>query len=202
MPLPTAYSPNYYSLDDILATQERTPCKFLINVPKMGNLNPSTIEKDLPAGTALELPMWLVLEMSTGRQPIVLPELPKIYKEAYREILEADACAVDLHKFNLYFYELGSYAKRFDRKGDVHQTLLHTFRTRFRQLMDLADNSISDPSVQQRLDTLERRLFKDGYNARTKLNAWLVESGATIEAANMVINHKKRKRLNMEDLMK
>lgn len=37
MPLPVAYSPNYFSIDDILATQERTPCKFLVDVPKMGN---------------------------------------------------------------------------------------------------------------------------------------------------------------------
>lgn len=49
----------------------------------------------------------------------------KIYKESYREILTADACAVDLHKFSLHFYELGSYVKHFDRKGDVHNILLH-----------------------------------------------------------------------------
>ncbi|KAJ8984313.1 hypothetical protein NQ317_012284 [Molorchus minor] len=194
MPLPSAYCPNYYAIDDILATQERTPCKFLVNVPKLGVLNPSTTEKDLAIGTSLELPIWLVLEMSTGRQPIVSPELPKIYRDSYCEILQADACAVDLHKFNLYFYELGSYAKRFDRKGAVHETLLHTFRIRFRQLMDLADNSISDPSVQQRLDVLERRLFSDSYKARAKMNSWLVETGATMEAANMVVNHKKRKK--------
>ncbi|KAJ8927000.1 hypothetical protein NQ314_020563 [Rhamnusium bicolor] len=169
MPLPSAYCPNYYSIDDILATQERSPSKFLLNVPKMGKLNPSEGEIDLKAGTTLELPTWLVLEICTGRQPIVMPDLPKIYKESYREILKADACA--------------------------------TFKTRFRQLMDLADNSISDPSVQQRLDTLERRLFRDSYNARTKLNAWLIESGATIEAANMVVNHKKRKRIDVEDLI-
>lgn len=91
----------------------------------VGKLNPSTDEKDLKAGTELELPLWLVLDASLGRQMIVAPELPKIYREAYREILKADASAVDLHKFNLYFYELGSYVKHFDRRGDVHNILLH-----------------------------------------------------------------------------
>lgn len=33
-----SYFPNYFSVDDILATQERIPCKFLQNVPKLGNL--------------------------------------------------------------------------------------------------------------------------------------------------------------------
>lgn len=65
--------------------------------------------------------------------------------------------------------------------------------------MDLADNSQSDPTVQQRLDFLERGLFKDANNSRAKLNAWLVETGATIGAANMVINHKKRKRVDFDD---
>lgn len=91
----------------------------------IGNLNPSTVDKDLKAGTNLELPTWLVQEMSSGRQPIVAPELPKIYKESYREILKADPSAVDLHKLNLYFYELGSHVKYFDRKGDVQEILLY-----------------------------------------------------------------------------
>lgn len=144
MPLPAAYCPNYFSVEDVLATQERMPCKFLVNVPKLGkrmslldrlcttqtyffvgNLNPSTIDKDLKVGTSLELPIWLVQEMSTGRQPIVAPDLPKVYKQSYRDILQADACAVDLHKLNLYYYELGAHLKHFDKKGDVHEILLH-----------------------------------------------------------------------------
>lgn len=66
--------------------------------------------------------------------------------------------------------------------------------------MDLANNSISDPSVQQQLDTLEKSIFKDGYNARMKLNHWLVQSEAALEAANMVVNHKKRKRIETQDM--
>lgn len=69
--------------------------------------------------------MWLVLSLSSGRQPLVAPELPKVYKEAYREILKADACAVDLHKFGLFFYELGAYAKKFDSREDVSKILIH-----------------------------------------------------------------------------
>lgn len=67
--------------------------------------------------------------------------------------------------------------------------------------MDLANNSISNPCVQQQLDTLEKRIFKDGYNARIKLNHWLIQSETTLEAANMVVNHKKRKRIDMQDII-
>jgi len=196
MSLQSSYQPNYYSIEDILATQERTPCKFLQNVPRMGRLNPSTEDRDLKIGTELELPLWLALDCSTGRQPIVAPDLPKIYKEAYREILKADATAVDLHKFNLNFYEVGSYVKHFDRKEDVHNILLHTFTTRFRLIMDLAHNSESNPIIQQKLDLLERRVYKDGHNAKAKLDTWLLESGVQLQAANMVTSHRKRKRVD------
>lgn len=64
--------------------------------------------------------------------------------------------------------------------------------------MDLADNCQSDPTVQQSLDILERSLFKDANCARAKLSEWLIETGATLEAANMVINHKKRKRVDLD----
>lgn len=65
--------------------------------------------------------------------------------------------------------------------------------------MDLAENCRSDPTIQQSLDILERRLFKDANLARAKLNAWLLETGTILEAADMVINHKKRKRVDLDD---
>ncbi|XP_066262720.1 DNA replication complex GINS protein PSF3 [Euwallacea similis] len=196
MSLQLSYTPNYYSLEDILATQERVPCKFLQNVPRMGVLNPSTEDKDLKSGTQLELPLWLTLDCATGRQPIVAPELPKSYREAYREILKADATAVDLHKFSLYFYELGFNIKHFDRSGEVHDILLHTFTTRFRLIMDLANNSEADPTILQKLDMLERRIYKEAQAAGVKLNSWLLESSFQLQAASMVTNHRKRKRVD------
>ncbi|KAI4467796.1 hypothetical protein MML48_2g00005660 [Holotrichia oblita] len=75
-----------------------------------------------------------------------------------------------------------------------------TFKGRFRKIMDLADNISSDSTAQDSLDVLERRLYTDGHRSRSKLNAWLVESGVPLEAANMVINHRKRKRVDIEDI--
>ncbi|XP_022903698.2 DNA replication complex GINS protein PSF3 [Onthophagus taurus] len=196
------YTPNYFSIDDILATQERTPIKFTMHVPKLGStLNPSSEEADIKIGTSLELPIWLITQIATGRQALAAADLPKVYKEGYREILKADPQAVDLHKFGLYFYELGNYVKVFDNKGDVNEILMHTFTGRVRKIMDLAENVASNPSVQDTLDTLERKLFRDGHKARSKLNNWLVESGVPLEASNMVINHKKRKRVDIEDVL-
>lgn len=37
------YTPNYFAIDDILATQEKIPCKVLIDVPKMGKVMFTTL---------------------------------------------------------------------------------------------------------------------------------------------------------------
>lgn len=68
--------------------------------------------------------MWLAHDAAAGRQPVIATDLPKVYKDAYREILKADPSAVDLHKFGLYFYELGAYAKQWDARGQVAEILL------------------------------------------------------------------------------
>lgn len=69
--------------------------------------------------------MWLIQQLARGRQPVVAVDLPQMYQEAYREVLKADPRAVNLHKFGLYFYELGSYAKEFDNKREVGDILIH-----------------------------------------------------------------------------
>lgn len=86
-------------------------------------MNPSVEEKDIKAGTALELPYWLAESLSSGRHPLVAAELPKVYREAYREILKADPTAVELQKFGLHFYEFGMYIRKFDNSGDVTNIL-------------------------------------------------------------------------------
>lgn len=143
---------NYLSISDILVSNEKVPCKFLHDLPKMGRssyvffisyitlwtiyfifywfffkgfLDPAATEDDLKSGTNVEIPLWLAESLYSRRPPLVNVDLPKIYKEAYREILNADACTVDLHKLGQYFYELGCYIAKHDIKGEVGNTLVN-----------------------------------------------------------------------------
>lgn len=90
-----------------------------------GFLDPSCTEDDLRAGSNVEIPLWLAESLFTRRPPLVTVDLPKIYKDAYREILNADACTVDMHKLGQYFYELGCYVAKHDIKGEVASTLVN-----------------------------------------------------------------------------
>ena len=74
----------------------------------------------------MELPQWMVEGLNTGRSPyldveVLIPlistfahiffcfgvQVPKTYREVYREIMTADPLVVDLHKQGPYYYEFG-----------------------------------------------------------------------------------------------
>ncbi|XP_063615046.1 DNA replication complex GINS protein PSF3-like, partial [Penaeus indicus] len=105
----SSYFPDYFSLGDILATQDRVPCKFELPVYNLGYLDPSSGNKDVVAGTKLELPCWLARALCSSRRHIVSAQLPNTFKERYREIMKADASVVDLHKLGPHYYELGQH---------------------------------------------------------------------------------------------
>ena len=98
---------DYFNLDDILASNEKVPCRFEMPVYRLGFLDASSSEEHLAKGTKLELPCWLSRELCTRRRKIVSVEFPKVYSETYRQIYKADANTVDLHKMGPYFYKFG-----------------------------------------------------------------------------------------------
>lgn len=106
-------------------------CAFAYFITISGFLDPSATEDDLKAGTNVEIPLWLAESLHSRRPPLVNVDLPRIYKEAYREILNADACTIDMHKLGQYFYELGCFIAKHDIKGEVASTLVNVSSTIF-----------------------------------------------------------------------
>merc|ERR1712083_1063932 len=71
-----SYSPDYFSLHDILAEQERIPVVTNEDLPKLGFLDPSTSTKDgtLSKGTKMELPLWMAKSLKTrNRAQVHMP---------------------------------------------------------------------------------------------------------------------------------
>ena len=105
---------DYFDIDDIIATQGRIPSKLEAQIYNLGFLDPSSEGNDLQAGAKLELPLWLAKELCNRRRKIVTVDIPKAYKDSYREIFKADASVVDLHRLGPYFYEFGTKLLHFD----------------------------------------------------------------------------------------
>ncbi|XP_015610187.1 DNA replication complex GINS protein PSF3 [Cephus cinctus] len=196
MSLCSSYKPNYFSIDDILATEERLSCKVLQKVPRLGFMDHSSESKDLKPGTKLELSFWLAYSMNKSKDPIASIDIPKYYKESYREILNADACAIELSKWNTYFYEFGLHVAKFDHPDceKLPELLLKTFKSRFRLVMDWAQNQDTNPMIASQLPMLERTIFLSGRKSKEQLVYWFKIGGGGIKTTELIANHKKRKR--------
>ncbi|KAK0180941.1 hypothetical protein PV327_003270 [Microctonus hyperodae] len=201
MPLSSSYFPNYFSIDDILATEERILCQVEVPLPGLGYLNLTAESEDLKAGTKLECPFWLAQSLSCRRRPIVSIEIPKYYKEGYREILQADGCVVMLSKWNPFYYELGMLLTQLNNHDceRIKDSLLSTYRSRIRLVMDWANNPFSDPTLASQFPILERNLFLTGRKSRGLMIEWLKDGSGNIEKSELVSNlMKKRKRDEFE----
>ncbi|KAK2190338.1 hypothetical protein NP493_84g05066 [Ridgeia piscesae] len=194
---------NYFSIDDIIATQEKIPCKFEVAVPHLGYLDQSSDSEDVAVGTKLELPYWLAQSLCGRRKHTVSVELPKVYRESYREIFDADATVVDLHKLGPYFYLFGTRLLHFEHpdSADIAKNLLQTFQTRFRMIMDMSQNSFNEDVTQltQKLDETERTIFDVGQQGLNDFQQWETRQVDKLTTSMMVANHRKRKRAQVDD---
>ncbi|KAK9503131.1 hypothetical protein O3M35_011761 [Rhynocoris fuscipes] len=184
---------NYFSIPDILASQERLPCTFTRNVSFLGELDPSCDGPMLLQGTSLELPYWLASALI--KDNIVSMELPKAYKETFRDVLKADASVVDLQKTSKYFYEYGKLVSYINPRNseELCMCITQTFIDRYRQLCDWAQNQHSDEEIKDKLDFLEKDLMARGKIAHMELTKWLCDGVGKINTAHLVSSHKKRK---------
>ncbi len=65
-------------------------------------------------------------------------EVPKTYRELYREIMSADPLVVDLHKLGPHYYEFGRHLiKHSQAEGEaIGESISKTFKTRFKMILD------------------------------------------------------------------
>nr|SVE93328.1 EOG090X0G8U [Moina brachiata] len=195
MPLLLSYSPNYYSLEDILLQDVRVSCTFEVGVPKLGMLDASSDEKDLKKGSKVELPFWMVPTLYEKK--VVSFEIPRFYRVNYRQILKADSQVVNLHKWGPYFYDLGLHIANLDLKEspDMKECLVDTIQNRLRQIMDMSQHSTHHETVHliAHMDELERKLFAVGQSSFRHYKEWIRRESSKINTAALVASHRKRK---------
>ncbi|CAN9499512.1 unnamed protein product [Ophioblennius macclurei] len=192
---------NYLSLDDILLSQERLPARTECAFPRLGFLEKSADSQDIPEGTKMELPLWLSKGLYERKRRVLSVELPKVYREGWRTVFNADPAVVDLHKMGPYYYGLGSQMLHFDspENTEIAQTLLQTFIGRFRRTMDSSQNAYNEDTsaIVERLDCLEKELFKSGQSGLNGFQSWEKGRTSQITASSLVLNYRKRKIADM-----
>jgi GINS complex subunit 3 len=95
-------------------------------VTATGYIDPGCETEHIVPGTQLELPLWLAQSLHSRNRRIASVELPKHYRGAQREILNADAAVVDLRRLSPYYYGIGTRLLAFDHleSSDVARSLL------------------------------------------------------------------------------
>ncbi|KAM6430812.1 DNA replication complex GINS protein PSF3 isoform 1-T1 [Liasis olivaceus] len=194
---------NFLSLADILMSQERLPCRTEVAWPRLAAVlaGAAAPDKALPEGSELEIPLWLAKGLYDKRR-VLSVELPKIYKESWRTVFNADANVVDLHKLGPYYYGFGSQLLNFDSPENMElaQSILQTFIGRFRHIMDSSQNTFNEDTsaLVTRLDELERALFQTGQKGLHDFQCWEMGQAAQITVSSLIQNYKKRKFTDMD----
>ncbi|XP_056137821.1 DNA replication complex GINS protein PSF3 [Lampris incognitus] len=188
---------NFFSLDDILLSHERLSSRTECPFPRLGFLEKSHDSRDIPEGTKMELPLWLAKGLYERKRKVVSVDIPKVYREGWRTVFNADPTVVDLHKMGPYYYGLGSQLLHFDSPDnpDIAQALLQTFIGRFRRTMDSSQNAYNEDTSQlvERLDYLERTLFRLGQSGLNGFQSWEKGRASQLTASSLVLNYRKRK---------
>ena len=131
--------------------------------------------------------------------------VPRGYNETYREILEADANVVDLHKLGPNYYQFGEHLSQMglDDSEDIAKSLVGTFHQRFHKLVNYSLSATQDTineviNFTNQLDNREKKLFQIGRKSVEQIKNWEDRSIEKVTANEMVVNMKKRKRAIME----
>ncbi len=200
----TNYCDNYFEITDILSLSQKVSTIFLQSMPKLGFLDPSADCEDITKDTKLELPFWLAKDLySEGLVDILVP---KGYNQTFREILEADANCVNLHKLGPNYYRFGQHLSHMsiDESEDIAKSLVETFHQRYHRLVNYALNATNDTinevlSFNSQLDNEEKDLFNIGKQSSDQMKNWENRSIEKVTANDLVISLRKRKRIAMED---
>lgn len=192
----TSYQTNYYSIADILVTQEKIPCIAQALLHGIGTLDPTFDKSNIARGEKIELPLWYAINQ---RSRTLSFQVPDIYKSRLKEICEADALAVDLGRMNKFFYTFGQYVVPFDNTHTLATMLYETCRARCRSLIDLCKDSARGLKNAQKFEHIESALYAIGCSTTDSFTKWLSGRDELLHTPLMVSNHQKRRRAQFDD---
>ncbi|KAG9085611.1 DNA replication protein, partial [Ceratobasidium sp. 392] len=137
---------DYYSIDSIIADQQKLACRFSIDVPDMGFIDGGH-DKDIKANNEVSLPFWLVSPMLTGDW--IDFDIPPPFGQRVQRALKADTRNVKLAGLvggNGLWYNFGRSIAEIranlrlveDQQKALSKLLLETFNTRLGDIWDQA----------------------------------------------------------------
>ncbi|KAF7301455.1 Dna replication complex gins protein psf3 [Mycena indigotica] len=132
---------DYFSIDAILAENQRVGCRFKVDIPDMGHLGGGA-DRDIKKGTNLQLPIWLIYTVILSDWADMI--MPPAFGAKVRNALNAEPCSVRLSGLvgagGLWYGFGKTIMELLDNKADMSQLMTNTFRQRLIQVIDQAQH--------------------------------------------------------------
>ncbi|KAH8421305.1 hypothetical protein KR009_001484, partial [Drosophila setifemur] len=187
------YFPNYYSIEDILVTQEKVECRVNTKLHRMGFLDAGADSDDLEPARTVNLPLWYIKELKVNNAYFTV-SIPEIYRNVHKAVCEAETTHIELGRLHPYFYEFGRYLTPYDRNHVVGRIIFETLRQRVRHLLDISKSDGQVSKSEQRLDNIEAKLHEAGVRTNSQYIDWLQMTGNNIRISGLVEEHQKKRR--------
>lgn len=162
----------YWDVDEILMFEESLDSRFLVAAPGLGHLDPlraSMGARDLPRGTTLNLPLWMVVPMA--RIGLVEPQLPDRYGVGMQSVLRKGSAGARLADKSKHYFEVGVVLSGLlaAESQDLTVSIFHGILHRLRFIVDRSCHS--QRNEEREADFIH--LFTD-----TELHIYLAGTGA------------------------
>jgi len=168
----------FWSIEDILAENQKLPCTFKLDVPNLGHLE-GTDERDIRQGTTIELPFWLGLELARMvEHDLVSISLPKPYTSRVRNALVASAQSVSLRSLTAgSFYQVGLKLEDTITDPKLKSTLHNAFKARLPEIFDQSQHGggrlDAGNDFVAGMDDWEKEIFTAGEKSARSMKAWI-----------------------------
>ncbi|KAJ7068078.1 GINS complex Psf3 component [Mycena amicta] len=178
---------DYFSIDAILAENQRVGCRFKVEIADMGHLGGGG-DRDIAKGTNLQLPIWLVYTVVLSDWADMM--MPPAFGNKVRNALKAEPCSVRLSGLvgagGLWYGFGKTIMELLDSKEAMSELMTTTFRKRLVQVIDQAQhlNTLGHAGpggdgaqvFREGLDGTERELFSLAQEGAKRMKRWYEEN--------------------------
>jgi len=186
---------DYFSIEAILAENQKIQCTFKHNIPGMGHLGGGT-ERDIAVSSKIQLPLWLAYTVIYSDWADF--NIPMPFGSRVRNALKAEACSVRLSNLvgaGGFWYGFGKTIMEIlseDQANAISEMLTKAFEHRLLEIVDQAqhfaalgqaggDGSSGNSSQMFRegLDVTERELFALAQESAKRTKNWYEDNYRT-----------------------
>ncbi|GLB33607.1 putative GINS complex protein [Lyophyllum shimeji] len=183
---------DYFSVDSILAANQKVQCVFKQDLPNLGHLGGGS-DRDIAALSKIQLPLWLALIIIYSDWADF--NIPTAFGPRVRNALKAEARSVRLASLvgaGGLWYGFGKAIVDIladEQANEISEVLTKTFRARLVEIIDQAQHfaalgpvgaagSSGDTAqlFREGLDATERELFSLAQESAKRTKRWYEES--------------------------